>query len=46
MFFEVNMRVKVAQLAQEGNAEFENIINNFRDEFTQMEPSNELNEIN
>ena len=33
--------MKVAQLAQEGNAEFENIINNFRDEFTQMEPSNE-----
>ena len=32
------MRVKVAELAQEGNVEFENIVNNFRDEFTQMEP--------
>jgi len=34
----MNMREKVAQFAQEGNAEFENIVNNFRDEFTQMEP--------
>jgi len=41
IFFKVNMRLKVAQLAQEGNAEFENIINNFREEFTQMEPSKE-----